>query len=73
MENGEQIQLKKHKKYVELVKKVRTIIIIIIKLIRSAKNDKKRMNEAKLYWDAMCDGFRGNLGKNDNYLPGGKN
>lgn len=64
--------LKKHKKYVELVKKVRRTIIIIIKLIRSAKNDKKCMNEAKLFWDAMCDGLGGNLGKNDNYLPGGK-
>lgn len=32
------------------------------------KDDKNCVNEAKLFRDAMCDGIRGNLRKNNNYF-----
>lgn len=64
--------LKKHKKYMELAKKVKGTVILVIQLIYGSKDDKECLNEAKLFWNAMLDGLGGNLGKNDNYLPGGK-
>lgn len=62
--------LKKHKMYGELMKKIRRTIIVIIKLLYSSIGDNNCINEAKLFWDAMCDGLNGRLGKNENYFPG---
>lgn len=62
--------LKKHKKYWELAKMIRRTIIIIIRLMKRISNDNNYINETRLYWDAMCDGLKGKLGKNEKYYPG---
>lgn len=62
--------LKKHKKYWELTKTLKGTIINIFKMIKNATKDKTYINEARLFWDAMCDGLKGRLGKNEKYYPG---
>lgn len=65
--------LKKHRLYGLFLRQLKRNIFRIIRLLVNSVNDKNSLNEAKLFWDAMCDGIRGNLGKNKKYLPGGKN
>lgn len=60
---------KTHKKFIQMLKVEWGLIKIIIKYLLTIKKDNVITFNAILSKDALWDGIRGKLGKNDKYLP----
>lgn len=62
--------LRKHGRYSMLFKTIWQTVKQIRSCMTKEKAEPRYADKRKMYWDSMRDGIKGELGKNQNYLPG---